>query len=217
MYVPYIIFELPSNLIIRKVGPARLIPLLLTIWGMVSCVQGTVRDKTGLYINRAFLGLVEAGVLPGLSVYLSFFYTPREMQLRQALYFSGASLSGSFNGLLAVAIGELGGRRGIAKWSWVMIIEGAFTTLFGIIAFFIMPNSINNAWWLTEAQRDLGRRRLALARHPDLDAVGEKTGDVGATSRDGLPDEAFSWSEVLRAFTDPFVWLMFCAGFCSAT
>ncbi|SPO34576.1 related to TNA1 - high affinity nicotinic acid plasma membrane permease [Pseudozyma flocculosa] len=93
LYVPYILFEIPSNLVLKKIGPSIWIPSLLVAWGLVSTLQGIVHDKTGLYINRAFLGFTEAGVLPALALYLTFFYKPHELNLRQALYFSGASLS----------------------------------------------------------------------------------------------------------------------------
>ncbi|KAJ1028369.1 hypothetical protein NDA16_001538 [Ustilago loliicola] len=60
LYIPYIIFEIPSNLVVKRIGPARWIPFLVMAWGLVSTLQGTVTNKTGLYINRAFLGLTEA-------------------------------------------------------------------------------------------------------------------------------------------------------------
>lgn len=68
LYVPYILFEIPSNLVVKRFGPARWIPFLVASWGLVSTFQGLVTNKTGLYINRAFLGLTEAGILPALAV-----------------------------------------------------------------------------------------------------------------------------------------------------
>ena len=68
LYVPYIIFEIPSNLVVKRFGPARWIPFLVVCWGLVSTFQGLVTNKTGLYVNRAFLGLTEAGILPALAV-----------------------------------------------------------------------------------------------------------------------------------------------------
>lgn len=87
LYPAYIVFEIPSNLVLKKLGAARLIPGLVMAWGTVSTLQGIVSTRTGLYINRVFLGLAEAGILPGIVLYLTFFYKKDELQLRQALYF----------------------------------------------------------------------------------------------------------------------------------
>lgn len=83
LYPPYIVLEVPSNLVLKRIGPKYWIPLLVVCWGVVSTLQGKVTTRTGLYINRAFLGATEAGILPGIAVYLTFFYKPRELQLRQ--------------------------------------------------------------------------------------------------------------------------------------
>jgi MFS family permease len=123
LYVPYIIFEVPSNLLIKKVTPAIWLPGLLTAWGIVSTLQGIVTSKTGLFVNRAFLGFAEAGVLPGISLWLTLFYRPEEIMLRQAIYFSGASLSGAFSGLLSVAIGKMNGISGLSGWQWIFIVS----------------------------------------------------------------------------------------------
>ena len=123
LYPTYILFEIPSNLLIKRVSPKLWIPGLLTAWGIVSTLQGTATTKEGLFIARAFLGLAEAGILPGLALWLTFFYKDEELMLRQALYFSGASLSGAFSGLLSVAIGKMGGIGGKGGWAWIFIVS----------------------------------------------------------------------------------------------
>ncbi|CAD6885191.1 unnamed protein product [Tilletia controversa] len=160
LYIPYILFEIPSNLTVKRVGPGRWIPFLLTCWGIVSTLQGIVKSPAGLYVNRAFLGATEAGILPALSLYLTFFYKPHELCVRQALYFTGASLSGAFSGLLSTAISNLRGKAGLSGWSYIFIIEGAFTVLFGIVAFFLLPDGPHDLWWLTEEERALATERL---------------------------------------------------------
>ena len=76
-------FQLPSNLIIRKIGPRIWIPTLALTWGVVETLQGLVTSKAGLYINRIFLGLAEAGLTPGITLLLTFFYVPKELQFRR--------------------------------------------------------------------------------------------------------------------------------------
>ncbi|PWN49746.1 MFS general substrate transporter [Violaceomyces palustris] len=227
LYVPYIIFEIPSNLLIKKVGPARWIPGLVTVWGIVSTLQGIVTTKTGLYIVRAFLGFAEAGILPGIALYLTFFYKPHEIHLRQALYFSGSSLSGAFSGLLSTAIGKMDGLAGLRGWSWIFILEGIFTVLFGVLCLWILPNGPNKLWWVTPAERQLATSRMETTTFDSTSkAAGSgmgseaKTEDAAAiTTKDkhDLTDRQFVFKELLRTFTDPLV-LLFCAsGYTYAT
>ncbi|KAK0539477.1 hypothetical protein OC834_000032 [Tilletia horrida] len=160
LYIPYILFEIPSNLLVKRIGPGRWIPFLVTAWGLVSTLQGIVSSPAGLYVNRAFLGLAEAGILPALSLYMTFFYKPSELCIRQALYFTGAALSGAFSGLLSTAIGKLAGKANLNGWQWVFILEGIFTVLAGVAIYFVLPNSPSDLWWLTDEERVLAVERL---------------------------------------------------------
>ncbi|KAN0066161.1 hypothetical protein ACQY0O_000255 [Thecaphora frezii] len=231
LYIPYIIFEIPSNLVLKKIGPSIWIPFLLIAWGLVSTLQGIVQDKTGLYINRAFLGLAEAGILPAIALYLTFFYKPHELNLRQALYFSGAALSGTFGGLLATAISNMDGLSGLDGWQWIFILEGIFTVVFGVFCF-RMPNDISGLYWLTSEERELARTRLMPA--PQVATSGaegsaEKAGadrDVtGAIRATAVVDEqeknevttSFVLRELRRTFTDPLVLLFAASGYAYAT
>ncbi|KAI3482796.1 hypothetical protein L1887_54474 [Cichorium endivia] len=226
LYVPYIVFEIPSNLVVKRFGPARWIPFLVVCWGLVSTFQGLVTSKVGLYVNRAFLGTTEAGILPALALYLTFFYKREELGLRQALYFSGASLSGTFGGLLATAIGLI--KRHPGGWAWIFIIEGLFTILFGVACLFILPNDISKLWWVTPQERKLAYARMAppvTTRAPD--AENAVVPDVAATAEKrvaAVADEVsleytgkFVLREVMRTFTDPVVLLMAASGYAYAT
>lgn len=159
LYVPYISFEIPSNLVIKRIGPARLIPFLVTSWGIVSTLQGIVTTRNGLWINRFFLGLTEAGILPGITIYLTFFYKPSELQLRQAIYFSGASLAGAFGALLSAAISPLHA-AGLQPWSWLFIIEGIFTVVVGLSCFYLLPNGPDKVKGLTPTQAKIALYRV---------------------------------------------------------
>lgn len=217
LYIPYIIFEIPSNLLVKRIGAARWIPFLVMSWGLVSTLQGIVTNKTGLYINRAFLGLTEAGILPALSLYLTFFYKREEMGVRQALYFSGASLSGTFGGLLATAIGLIKHKPG--GWAWIFIIEGIFTIFFGLLCFWILPNDISKLWWVTPKEKKLAYARMASehTKSPqDAEATAEK-GVAAATDNKLEYTGKFVLREVIRTFTDPLVLLFAASGYAYAT
>ena len=82
IFRPYIAAELPSNLLLRKLGPNLVMPTILALWGMICALQGTVTSYAGLVTIRAFLGLVEGPMFPGIVLYLSGFYTRKELSLR---------------------------------------------------------------------------------------------------------------------------------------
>ncbi|KAF8990744.1 major facilitator superfamily domain-containing protein, partial [Cyathus striatus] len=127
MFIPYILSELPSNLILRKVGARLLLSCLLISWGIVIwytnlTLTGFVSSYAGLVVVRLLLGLFEGPIYPGIVLYLSSMYTREQLSLRIALFFSSASLSGAFSGLLAAAIENMDGIGGKAGWRWIFIL-----------------------------------------------------------------------------------------------
>ncbi|GAA5936451.1 uncharacterized protein JCM15063_001890 [Sporobolomyces koalae] len=200
-YVPYIVSELPSNLLLKKIGPQILIPTLVTVWGIVSCLTGLVQNFSGLVAARFFLGLCEGGVFPGLVLYLSMFYRRKELQSRISIFFASASISGAFSGLLAAAIINLDGKGGQEGWRWIFYLEGLFTTLFGVTLFWLLPGSPSTCKFLSPRQRELVTRRLAV------DSPGGEA---------ALDDEGFSWTEIRKSLTSPHVLIlgvsMWCLG-----
>ncbi|KAJ6606112.1 major facilitator superfamily domain-containing protein [Mycena vulgaris] len=183
-YVPYILAELPSNLLLKIVGPNLMLPAMLTLWGVVTACQGTVKTYGGLLACRFFLGLLEGGVFPGLVLYLSFFYPRLRLQTRIAAFFSAASISGAFGGIMAYGIITLNGKHGHSGWQWIFIIEGVITVAFGLASFFLLPDSPDHARFFNDEEKAYVRATLKA---------------------DGaIQDEAtdsFSWGEVGKAFT----------------
>ncbi|RMJ22804.1 transporter [Aspergillus sp. HF37] len=198
-YVPYILAELPSNLILKKIGPRILLPTLCTSWGVVTMLQSKAGSFGGFIACRFFLGLCEGGLFPGIVLYLSGFYLRSELQIRIALFFSAASLSGAFSGLLAAAIQQMEGMRNLRGWQWIFILEGLATVCFGLLSFLLLPNGPKNL--LTFQPRHVARCVARLG----LDANDFETEKV-------TPKKAAS---VLR---DLHVWLccavLFCNGVC---
>ncbi|KAJ3507119.1 hypothetical protein NLJ89_g6486 [Agrocybe chaxingu] len=195
-YVPYIFAELPSNLLLRIVGPDLMLPTMLTLWGIVTTLQGkshcVVRTYHGLLVCRFFLGLLEGGVFPGLVLYLSFFYPRQRLQWRISAFFSAASVSGAFSGLLAFGIINMNGIGHRPGWAWVFILEGLFTFAFGVISFALLPRSPAHARFFSQAEKDY---------------VTAKLREDGATAKNEASDR-FSWREVGRAFMLPQVWML---------
>lgn len=126
LFVTYITCELPSNLVIKKLRPSRWIAFITTSWGIVATLTGVVQNYGGLIACRLILGALEAGLFPGLTIYLTLFYTKRELALRVGYLFVSAALAGSVGGLLAYGIGFMDGVSGQRGWRWIMIIEVSF-------------------------------------------------------------------------------------------
>ncbi|KAF8817611.1 MFS general substrate transporter [Phlegmacium glaucopus] len=199
LFVPYVLSELPSNLLLRKIGPRLLMPSLLTIWGIMVTLQGLVTSFAGLVTVRAFLGLVEGPMFPGIVLYLSGFYTRKELSLRIALIFSASSLAGAFSGLLAAAIENMSGIGGRPGWAWIFILEGLFSIMIGLIGFIVVPSAPRDSKFLTEDQKDIITRRLERDR-PSM-----------------KPVHTFSLKEVFRSLTSPHVILLLIMFFLGGT
>ncbi|TCD70815.1 hypothetical protein EIP91_001505 [Steccherinum ochraceum] len=223
-YVSYILVELPSNLILKKMKPSRWLPFLVAVWGTVTTLSGLVQNFSGLLAIRFFLGFCEGGLLPGIMLYLSTLYKRHELQQRVGIFYASASLSGAFGGLLASAILKMDGVGGLAGWRWIFILEGIATVLIALTASIFMPADLASAKFFTEDER-----AFILARYRAADAIGtsaplsepaekinldaEKGSEVRTEVRPAQPiivnheNEKFEWREVIRGATDIQVWL----------
>ncbi|KAI9361140.1 major facilitator superfamily domain-containing protein [Zopfochytrium polystomum] len=188
-FIGYIIFEVPSNLLLKKLKPSRWLARIMFTWGIIATSMGFVQNWGGLMAVRTLLGIAEAGLLPGLIFYSSFWYRRHELAQRQSLFFAGASASGACAGLIAYGINNMNGAGGWPAWRWVFILEGIPTILFGASLWFFLPDFPGNAPFLTEEERKIATDRLALD-HIDAN------------------DTSFSLSEFLETLIDPGVWML---------
>ncbi|KAI9433911.1 MFS general substrate transporter [Lactarius indigo] len=196
-YVPYILMQLPMNLVMKRLGANVTLPAMVILWGIVCTCQGAVKSYHSLLVCRFFLGALEGGLFSGITLLFSSFYKRHAMQLRYAMMFSVTSLTGAFSGLLAYGIRNLDGKHGIAGWQWIFIVEGALTVGFGLATLFLVPASPQTIKFLTEEEREAYCYDLSLDWSGDADI-------------DGTYKEVFSWSEVASAFTDaPHVLVLF--------
>lgn len=148
-YVSFLSAELPSQLISKKLGPDRWIPLQMTLWSIVAITQAKITGKSGFYLTRALLGLLEGGFIPDVVLWMSYFYTSKELPLRLAYFWTSLSLTTIFTSILAFGILRMRGIGGWAGWQWLFLIEGLVTLIVGITSFFLMPASPvqTKAWW----------------------------------------------------------------------
>ena len=106
---------------LKRLRPSVWLPTIMVAWGVVMTLMGIVKSYHGLLIARIFLGVAEAGLFPGVAYYITMWYSRKEGQLRQALFFSAASIAGAFSGLLAFAIAKMNGVGGLEGWRWMCV------------------------------------------------------------------------------------------------
>jgi len=159
-FFSYAIFEVPSNVFLKRLRPSIWLSLSMFLWGIMMTVQGLVHNYGGLLGMRWMLGMFEAGLFPGVNYYLSCWYKRSEFGLRAAIFFSAATVSGAFGGLLAAAISNMEGVGGKPAWAWIFILEGLITVIAGAASFFIIQDFPDNAKFLKEDERAFVIRRL---------------------------------------------------------
>ncbi|PMD66800.1 MFS transporter-like protein [Hyaloscypha bicolor E] len=158
--IAYAIFEVPSNYLLKKLSPSKLISFLMFSWGALTIGLGGVKSFGPLSGVRFLLGVFEAGLFPGVVYYLTFWYRTDERSIRIAFILASATLAGAFGGALAYTIGHMDGASGLAAWRWLFIIEGIPSCLSSILVYFILPDYPETAGWLSESEKALAVDRL---------------------------------------------------------
>lgn len=217
-YVTYIMVELPSNIILKKVGGNIWLPTITFAWGLVTACTAATHNYAGFLIIRLVLGATEGGLLGGITLYLSTLYPRFQIQQRVARFYAAAALAGSFGGLLAAGLTSLD-TNGIRGWRWLYIVEGVITCGFAIFAILIMPNSVLKTRYLNEDERRVCQEALEVDvgvgaytyrllekpsekghAHGSNEEIGERTITHGH-------EEQFEWYEVQRGALDIQTWL----------
>jgi len=159
-FFSYSVFEVPSNVFLKRLRPSIWLSFSMFMWGIMMMLQGLVHNYGGLLGARWLLGMFEAGLFPGVTFYLSCWYKRSEFGIRAAIFFSAATVSGAFGGLLAAAISNMNGVGGKPAWAWIFILEGLVTVVAGLASFWIVQDFPDNAKFLTKAERAFVIRRL---------------------------------------------------------
>ncbi|KAK3622736.1 hypothetical protein LTR56_022029 [Elasticomyces elasticus] len=163
-YVSYILFEIPSNIICKKVGPGWFIPTITLLFGICSIGTAFVHNRAQACGVRFVLGIFEAGMLPGIAYYMSRWYRRSELAFRLSLYIVMAPLAGAFGGLLASGILKLSHFGGLHTWRMIFAIEGIITCGLALISYATLTDRPATAKWLTAEERDMAIARVKAER-----------------------------------------------------
>ncbi|KAF8518503.1 MFS general substrate transporter [Hysterangium stoloniferum] len=154
-YISYFGCQLPSNIVLRRVGPVWLAFLVIS-FGIVSMSTAFIGNYAGFLVTRIMLGLTEGGLMPGIAYVLSLYYPRSELIMRISFFLPcGGALSGALGGFLAAGLISINSIGSVTSWRNIFLVEGIITTSIGILCVFLIPSRPENFWLLTEDERIL--------------------------------------------------------------
>src|SRR5262245_4063218 len=134
-YVGYLLFEIPSNLFLARIGARKTIARITILWGLTSIATMFVKTATGFYILRFLLGTFEAGLFPGVILYLTYWFPARRRAQMVAGFMTATAASAVVGGPISGWImSAMGGRAGLANWQWLFVLEGIPSIVLGLLA-----------------------------------------------------------------------------------
>ncbi|MBR8167999.1 MFS transporter [Burkholderia cenocepacia] len=161
-FVGYLLFEVPSNIYLARKGARRTISRIMILWGLVSSAMMFIRSDTSFYVLRFLLGAAEAGLVPGVMLYLTYWFPANRRARMIALFMLGIPVSGIIGAPLSGFIMQtFDGHHGLRGWQWMFLIEGIPSVLLGIRVYLRMDSHPTEASWLSSAERDLLATNLA--------------------------------------------------------
>jgi len=160
-FVGYALFEVPSNLLLHRVGAKLWMCRIMVTWGLVSAAMAFAHTATMFYVLRFALGVAEAGFFPGIVYYLTRWFPQSARARALGVFYFGAPLAFIFGSPLSGALLDLHGAFGFAGWQWLFLVEGVLASIVGIWAFWYLDNDPSKARWLNATQRELLLARLS--------------------------------------------------------
>lgn len=161
-FIGYFIFEVPSNVILHRVGARVWISRIMVTWGLLSAAMMFVTTPTSFYVLRFLLGVAEAGFFPGIILYLTYWYPSHRRGHITSMFMTGIPLSGVIGGPLSGAIMSwFDGYHGWAGWQWMFLLEGLPAVALGVVVFLFLDDRISRATWLNEEERALLEKNIA--------------------------------------------------------
>lgn len=165
-FIGYFLFEVPSNIIMHKIGPKVWIARIMVTWGIISALMIFVTQPWQFYVLRFFLGIAEAGFYPGVILFLTYWFPNRRRGKVTALFQAGIPVAGiigsPLSGWLMTTFDQVNGHHG---WQWMFVLEAIPTIPLAIIALCLLNNNVQDAKWLSTAQRELILKEIQQDNH----------------------------------------------------
>ena len=194
-FLGYVLFEVPSNIALHRVGARLWIARIMLTWGVISACMIFVRSPISFYILRFLLGVAEAGFIPGVLLYLTYWYPAKRRGRITALFLTAIPMSSIFGGPLSGWIlKELSGARGLAGWQWLFVIEAIPSLVLGFVVLRFLDDRVGAVKWLSADEKRIVSDNIGLEEL-------EKEGS----------------SKLSQAFTNGHVWLLGLIYFCVAS
>ena len=187
--VSSIIFQLPSTILVRIIGPRIFFASVVFGFGLITACTAAITNWRQMIVLRVLLGATMSGVFPGLTYLVSTYYTRKEQQLRFALLQTGEIIVLATGGILSFALNKLDHRSGLRGWQWVYAVQGSITMFLGLLTYFWMidfPEKAHQSFHFMTLQESA----IIVER-------------INADRQDGLPTEALSFKAVAINFLDP--------------
>jgi ACS family tartrate transporter-like MFS transporter len=157
----YFIFEIPSNLLLHKIGARIWMARILLTWGILAMATGLVRNLHQLYVVRFLLGVAEAGYFPGIILYLTYWFRRSERSRAVALFAAAVPIASIVGAPISGAILDHFHWMGVSSWRWLLILEGLPAIVCGLLTYFVLPSWPSEARFLTPEEREWLRAELA--------------------------------------------------------
>lgn len=171
-YIAYICCGIPSNIALARVGARRWIGTIMIGWGLASTATMFATSPETLYLLRILVGITEAGFLPGMLLYLTFWFPPAYRARANALFMIAMPVTAALGSAVSGYILELDGAMGLKGWQWLFMLEGLPSSILGLIVFWYLDDKPQDAKWLTAAEKTTLERSLQAARkQPDPTAL----------------------------------------------
>lgn len=155
-FVTYLLFEVPSNLLMEKIGARLTFLRIMVLWGLTSAATAFVTEAWQFYAIRLLLGVFEAGFFPGIILYLTYWYPSHRRGAVTGLFLFGMPITGVLGGPLSgMIMGGMEGLGGMHGWQWLFLVEGLPTVLVGVLLYRLLPNKPDQARWLNAQEKRL--------------------------------------------------------------
>ena len=163
-FLGYCLFEIPSNLVLERVGARLWIARIMIVWGLVSMATMLISDVSSFYVARVVLGAAEAGFFPGIVLYLTYWIPAADRARTNALFMTAAPVSVIVGAPVSEWLLSLNGVMGLHGWQWLFIVEGFPAVVLGVMALFVLTDRPEQAAWLPPADREWLARTMSEER-----------------------------------------------------